>query len=552
MKKQKLFQVPLVLLLVLSTILVSVGSGQPTNPPPFGQSPTMWVDDSAAHFNTTADLVCTYFNVSINIWNTTVGVGVWDFKLSYNTTLLDAEYIYGYDGSIPDSSNCTDWGPGDMGGVYHPDGPPPINDTAGYVWTYALFPYGQEFTGSGTMCKIKFHITLAPAQLVNMSSLLSCDFHLYDTRIGDYIGDPISHGTSDGVYSYNRIGVVPGAPTPAFTWSPPSPYEGDTVNFDASASTDGGFPPLTYNWDLNGDGVWGDASTVNPSYTYMTAGTYEVGLNVTNGTPVFMSAVLKKNVTVTKPAGALIDVWTQDYRQYPEGTTTPFDGKGVGADCDSFAPGENVSLWALVTYNGELVQNILVGFEVFDPLNRCVTYRVDATDVIGIAQVWFRVPIPCSPAEQLELFGHWTVIAKCKLQDDIINDTMHFKVGFIVEVIDVETVGTSDFYKCNTIQVNITVKNIGWVSRNVTLIAVVYDECDVPIGQAVLKFEIAAAPAILCSEKVVTQILEIHVPKWAYVGKANVFVNAFTELPRNCGIPYCPEVGYPITILKTI
>ena len=76
MKKQKLFQVPLVLLLVLSTILVSVGSGQPTNPPPFGQSPTMWVDDSAAHFNTTADLVCTYFNVSINIWNTTVGVGV--------------------------------------------------------------------------------------------------------------------------------------------------------------------------------------------------------------------------------------------------------------------------------------------------------------------------------------------------------------------------------------------------------------------------------------------------------------------------------------------
>ena len=40
-----------------------------------------------------------------------------------------------------------------------------------------------------------------------------------------------------------------------------------TVNFDASRSTDADSDPLTYSWDLNGDGVFGDSTAAKPTHT---------------------------------------------------------------------------------------------------------------------------------------------------------------------------------------------------------------------------------------------------------------------------------------------
>jgi cysteine-rich repeat protein len=56
-----------------------------------------------------------------------------------------------------------------------------------------------------------------------------------------------------------------------------------TVQFDASSS----FDPdpgdtITYSWDLNGDGTFGDSTAVAPTRTYTTAGTYNVKLMVTD------------------------------------------------------------------------------------------------------------------------------------------------------------------------------------------------------------------------------------------------------------------------------
>ena len=42
----------------------------------------------------------------------------------------------------------------------------------------------------------------------------------------------------------------------------------------ASGSSDPEGRPLTYSWDLNGDGIFGDATTPTPSYTYTSGGTY--------------------------------------------------------------------------------------------------------------------------------------------------------------------------------------------------------------------------------------------------------------------------------------
>jgi len=54
------------------------------------------------------------------------------------------------------------------------------------------------------------------------------------------------------------------------------------VNFDGSGSSDPDGDPITYSWDLNGDGVYGDATSATPSFTYQAAGTYVVHLKVTD------------------------------------------------------------------------------------------------------------------------------------------------------------------------------------------------------------------------------------------------------------------------------
>ena len=55
-----------------------------------------------------------------------------------------------------------------------------------------------------------------------------------------------------------------------------------TVSFDARRSTDADMDPLTYSWDLNGDGVFGDSASPNPSYTYSTAGARTVSVRVSD------------------------------------------------------------------------------------------------------------------------------------------------------------------------------------------------------------------------------------------------------------------------------
>jgi hypothetical protein len=539
MKGKSYVSIALIAMFIFSSIM-TVGLGAWTPP-----SPGTWYHMDDYVYSTAADLTGTKFNVTVSIYNVTL-LGAWEFKFTYNTTLLDALLCYK---TTFAEDKCEYFGPADPILMIWTN-TSGINDTIGgglgQVHAGASVKTGQEPTGDVDLMIIEFEITYAPPQLMSIDNTVSCDLAFTTTIMGDNFGSPIPHMADDGYYEYTREGFVPGAPTCCFIM-PSTVYVGDTVNF-LDCSTDGGFPPLTYAWDLDGDGAYDDSTAQNPSKTYSVAGVFLIKLNVTNSINYWDNC--SKSLKVVLPLGPKIDVWTQDYRQYPEGTITPFDGKGVFVDCDSYAPGENVSLWAGVSYNDELVQNILVGFEVFDPLNRCVTYRVDRTDEWGVAQVWFRIPIPCSPAEQLDLFGHWTVIAKAKVQDDIINDTMGFKVGFIVEITELEVTPTA-VYKCEYLQFNVTIKNIGWVNRTVYLIVVVYDECDVPIGQVIDVFTIDEAAAVLCSEFVTTRILELHVPKWAYVGFGKVYANAFTNLPRDCGIPYCPEVYQPVEILQT-
>jgi PKD repeat protein len=83
------------------------------------------------------------------------------------------------------------------------------------------------------------------------------------------------------------------------------------VNFDGSGSSD---PDpgntITYSWDLNGDGTFGDATVAKPSYTYSTVGTYNAVLKVTDNNGA-SSTSAPITITVTGGAGSTF------------GTTTP-------------------------------------------------------------------------------------------------------------------------------------------------------------------------------------------------------------------------------------
>jgi PKD repeat protein len=77
--------------------------------------------------------------------------------------------------------------------------------------------------------------------------------------------------------------AVNGPPVANFTITANPAGTNTPVTFDASSSTDPNLDPLSYSWDLNGDNTYGDASGTVQSQSYPTAGTYLVGVRVTDG-----------------------------------------------------------------------------------------------------------------------------------------------------------------------------------------------------------------------------------------------------------------------------
>ena len=73
--------------------------------------------------------------------------------------------------------------------------------------------------------------------------------------------------------------VVLAPPKAAFTFAPSSPRTGETVTLHATSQ-----PGLrAWDWDLDGDGAYDDASGASTATSFSTAGAHRVGLRVTDG-----------------------------------------------------------------------------------------------------------------------------------------------------------------------------------------------------------------------------------------------------------------------------
>jgi uncharacterized repeat protein (TIGR01451 family) len=110
----------------------------------------------------------------------------------------------------------------------------------------------------------------------------------------------------------------------------PAPLQ---VAFDGSGSSDADNDPLTYSWDLDGNGVFGDATTVAPTFTYQSPGTYGAVLRVTDSHGASdLSPVVTISVGNTPPVpvidtpAASLQWAVGDVIQFTGHATDPEDG----------------------------------------------------------------------------------------------------------------------------------------------------------------------------------------------------------------------------------
>jgi len=227
----------------------------------------------------------------------------------------------------------------------------------------------------------------------------------------------------------------------------------------------------------------------------------------------------------------------------------PYGGKGLNMPSDAFAPGEVVILYALVQYDGGPVQNLLVTFYVQSPDNSSFGL-VATTNGSGVASVNFAIPQKCAPQEG-EVFGEWFALASVRIGGRIFQDTLSFKVGYIVELISVRTIdenlnNRSYFGTGGDVGLEIILKNVAMIGKNAALAIVIKDDLDVPVSfLEIASFEVQP------NEKLILLYCKLEIPKSAFIGKAKVLVSALTAPSGEGGVPYCPSISTEFFITLT-
>lgn len=239
-----------------------------------------------------------------------------------------------------------------------------------------------------------------------------------------------------------------------------------------------------------------------------------------------------------------IDLYTQK---------EPYSGRGPNQPSDAFAPQEEVILYAYVSYRDYPVSGKIVAFEVHGPINSMENLsftRTAVTNMNGVASVSFRIPWPNGYAEEV-VFGVWYVIAMVDIAEVAVNDTLTFKVGWIVELLRVETVDVNNvskirFMRDENMYFRLTVRNVAMTDKIATLFLDVYDYLNFSLGHVVLE-NVRIQP-----EGTILFIKDLLIPEWASLGVGVVYANAYTALPRLGGVPWCPQVSTTFSIVEAM
>ena len=120
------------------------------------------------------------------------------------------------------------------------------------------------------------------------------------------------------------------------------------VSFSGAASSDADGHPLSYTWDLNGDGTYGDATGVTTSHTYTTAGLYTARLRVTDSQGASDTEEVTINANASAPPAATI-LSPSSSLNWKVGDTVNFSGMATDPE-DGTLPGSALS-WSLILHH---------------------------------------------------------------------------------------------------------------------------------------------------------------------------------------------------------
>ena len=181
-------------------------------------------------------------------------------------------YTYNHGSQVVSGETCPTGSSSIAGLAFYPSGGPfPDNyDGALFFADYSRDCIWVMFAGAGGLPDPSARATfLAPA--ANPVGLeVGPDGSLY---YPDFDGGTIRR---IAYFSSNQPPVASASATPT---SGPAPLQ---VAFNGTASSDPDGQPITYAWDLDGDGQFDDSTASQPTYTYTQPGTYSARLRVTD------------------------------------------------------------------------------------------------------------------------------------------------------------------------------------------------------------------------------------------------------------------------------
>jgi glucose/arabinose dehydrogenase len=140
------------------------------------------------------------------------------------------------------------------------------------------------------------------------------------------------------------------APTALAAADPTSGPVPLAVSFSGIGSSDPDADPLSYAWDLDGDGQYDDATGVSAAWTYSNPGTYHPALEVTDGHGGSDTDTLTITAGNSAPAPAIVQPQAGSGSTWWVGKTVSFSGTASDAEDGASLPAADLA-WELILHH---------------------------------------------------------------------------------------------------------------------------------------------------------------------------------------------------------